>query len=148
MSLQDPVAIYAAQTNLEAQMLRHVLTQSGIEAYASEDLSGVGIWLGGTVPALFNARVWVNRADAERATAILQEHQQRAYDRSSGDAAAPGQTVEAVCEECGKRSDFASSQRGSVQECPSCGAFMDVGDADLIDDALPGDGDEQIQQRD
>jgi hypothetical protein len=39
--------------------------------------------------------------------------------------------VEAVCEECGCRASFPAQERGTVQECPKCGAYLDVGDAEL-----------------
>jgi hypothetical protein len=36
--------------------------------------------------------------------------------------------VEAACEGCGARSTFPGGQRGSVQRCPECGAYLDVPD--------------------
>ena len=37
-------------------------------------------------------------------------------------------TVEAVCEECGKSSQWPASQMGTTQDCPHCHNYMDVPD--------------------
>lgn len=37
-------------------------------------------------------------------------------------------TVTAVCEECGKSSDWPASSMGTTETCPHCDAFMDVPD--------------------
>jgi hypothetical protein len=35
--------------------------------------------------------------------------------------------VDVVCEECGQASTFPPAQRGTVQHCPHCSAYLDVG---------------------
>jgi len=126
MALKDPVAIFTAETNVEAQMVRHLLVSAGIEAYTTEDYSLVGLWMGGTIPNIHQPQVWVDQPDAERAAPLLQEYQDHKADRRLGRETDQG-PVEAVCEECGKATTFPGSQRGSVQDCPHCGAMMDVG---------------------
>ena len=42
----------------------------------------------------------------------------------------PGPPLDIICEECDKSSTFPGSQRGSVQVCSHCGAYMDVEDGD------------------
>ena len=101
-----------------------MLNQAGIEAHVTEDLSVVGLWVGGTVPGIHTPKVWVDQDDAERATAILQEQQQREEAlRQDSESTAD---VEVACEECGQTSTFPAAQRGSVQQCPDCGAYVDV----------------------
>ncbi len=39
-------------------------------------------------------------------------------------------TATAVCEECGKASEWPAADMGSTQECPHCGRYMDVPDPD------------------
>lgn len=39
--------------------------------------------------------------------------------------------VQVTCEECGKASSFPAAQRGTVQDCPHCGASVDV-EADVF----------------
>jgi hypothetical protein len=146
MALQDPVAVYVAKSNTEAQLICHILLQSGIEAFVIEDLSGVGLWIGGTNSAIHDPKIWVDRANVESALPILKEHDRLTAERRSAAATTneedgPSQ-VEAVCEECGGESSFPAAQRGTVQDCPHCGKFMDVGADDQGDDAWAAADDE------
>lgn len=97
--------------------------------------------------------VWVlkpEQAEPARAflaeqTAVLAELREREAKR----AARTG-TVTAVCEECGKPSDWPAAEMGKTQECPHCGLYMDVpdpdenwGDVDFgTEEAEPDDEDE------
>jgi hypothetical protein len=124
MALKDPVAVYTAETSGEARLVRHLLSEAGVEAYTTEDFSQVGLRLG---DADFDRpQVWVDRSDAERAAPILQEFQEHKANPPPSREIDPG-PVEAVCEECGQAATFPGSQRGSVQDCPHCGAMIDVG---------------------
>lgn len=127
MALRDPVAIFTASSNIRAQALCHLLAQSGVEAYVTEDFSLAGLWIGGTIPGIHSPKVWVDRADAERAAAILQQHEQREKELQADPTSAPeADRVQVVCEECGRSVAFPVFQRGSVQTCPMCGAYVDV----------------------
>ncbi len=44
--------------------------------------------------------------------------------------AARSGTVTATCEECGKPSDWPAYAMGTTEECPHCGAYMDIPDPD------------------
>jgi threonine dehydratase len=136
MALIDPVKIYAASSNLEAEMIRRRLLAAGIEAHAGEDVSTVGFSLFGTIAGVFDAGVFVSRPDAVQAMEVIREHERQQAERAGGAA------VEATCEDCGKTSSFAAAQRGTVQNCPHCDAFMDVGEVEL-----PGDPDEGIREK-
>jgi hypothetical protein len=133
MALRDPVAIYNAANNLEAVFVRDALIAGGVEAFVIEDVSQIGTWVGGLVPEIHKPQVWVERADMGRAKPILDDFEERAAQRRGGSAEgdAAGPPIEAVCEECGGRASFPVVQRGSVQHCPHCGAYLDVGDAEL-----------------
>jgi DNA-directed RNA polymerase subunit RPC12/RpoP len=127
MALADPVKVFVASSNIGAEMTCRALQAAGIEASAGEDTSPAGLWMGGTIPGIFDAGVFVSRVDAERATAVIRE-----LDRLEAERAfAQGAEVEAVCEECGKTGRFPAVQRGTVQDCPHCGALIDVGEADM-----------------
>jgi hypothetical protein len=39
-------------------------------------------------------------------------------------------TVTAVCEECGKSSEWPADTMGTTDTCPNCGAYMDIPDPD------------------
>ena len=79
-----------------------------------------------------NAQVFVERADLERAKPVLDEFESRAarhrQGAGDGDAAPP---IEVVCDECGTRSPFSARLKGTVQQCPHCHAYVDVGDDEL-----------------
>jgi hypothetical protein len=127
MGLVDPVKVYVGRSNVEAQMICRLLQSAGVEAFAGEDLSPVGIWWGGTIPGVFDAGVYVSRVNAEQAIAVIRQHERLEAERSSGQ----GMQVQATCDECGKTAAFPATQRGTVQDCPHCGAYLDVGEADL-----------------
>jgi DNA-directed RNA polymerase subunit RPC12/RpoP len=136
MTLEDPVVVYDAANNLEAQMVKLLLVAAGIEAFASEDVSTAGLWMFGMLPEIHKPQVWVSRSDAEAALPILEGYERDVAQRNqvnqqpeSNDESA----VNVVCEECGKSSTFPSVQRGAVQDCPHCGSYVDVGEIDESD---------------
>lgn len=57
--------------------------------------------------------------------------------------------IDAVCESCGKTTQFEDSLKGNVEMCPECGDFLDVGDVDWdeADYAGEGDGEEHSTER-
>jgi len=127
MSFREPFAAYNAATNIDAHLVCDALSAAGIEAYAADDVSPVGVWVGGVVPEIHKPQVWIEKADAERAAPILAEFDRRAAERRRAETTASSdEEIEAVCEECGKPSKFPASQRGTVQTCPHCWSFMDV----------------------
>jgi hypothetical protein len=137
MKLNDPVAVYTALNNFEARFACDALAEAGIEGFASELPSATSTRRAeiGVDPRNFDPpvgmypQVWVSRADADRARPVLEEFARRTAGRR-GDAA-PAENadpVEARCQTCGKPSRFPAEQAGSVQECPHCGEFMDVGE--------------------
>jgi len=132
MALNDPVAAYNAADNIEAQLVCSMLQAAGVEAFAVEDVSRVGTWMGGLLPQVHKPQVWIDCADIERARPILEDYVRRAEERRSVDNAGP--PVDVVCEECGRGSVFPANQKGTVQNCPHCQAFVDVGDEIPFDD--------------
>jgi putative signal transducing protein len=133
MELRDPVVAYDAATNVEAQLVKMLLTEAGIDAFASEDHSTAGLWMFGVMPEIHKPQVWVSSQDHDRAQLLLQEYEQRVAERQQPDQSVEsnaGPAIEVLCEECRKKSSFPSSQKGSVQDCLHCGAYVDVGDGD------------------
>lgn len=130
MALNDPVAAYNAANNVEAQLICNLLNDAGIEAYVTEDVSTVGVWMFGLLPEIHKPQVWVERSDLARVKPLLDEYENQQLQRRQSEEkqrAAGEATVEATCEECGRQSIFPAAQDGSVQDCPHCGAYMDVG---------------------
>jgi hypothetical protein len=144
MALRDPVAVYDAASNLEALLVRDGLIAAGVEAFVVEDVSQVGTWMGGLVPGIHKPQVWVDRADAARAGPILATFEERAAGRrDAGGSASADPPIAVVCEECQAPASFPASQKGSVQQCAVCGAYLDVGEAELPDGWTEADGESE-----
>jgi hypothetical protein len=119
------------------------LTDNGVPAQVM-DLMTLGGFEGLTalLPGI-SARgleVWVeDPSRAPEARRLLAEHD-AARGQREAEAQQQGPT-EVVCEECGGHSLFPASQHGTVQECPLCGAYVDVEGPDEPSAAV-GDDDE------
>ena len=132
MALRDAVAAYNASSNVEAHMICGILVVAGIEAVVVEETPQAGAWgWTGALSEMHKPQVWIERADIERAGPVLADYERRAAERRAADLGTSGITgppIEVLCEECGKRSEFLATQKDSVQSCPHCGAYVDVGD--------------------
>lgn len=136
MDLKNPIAVYNARTNLEAHVITMFLIEAGIDAQATEDHSLVGLWMFGTLPEIHKPQVWVSGADAERARQLLVEHEDRLAERLQGESeGASTAPIDIVCEECQQATSFPPALRGTIQDCPHCGAYVDV---------EPSDGDDEF----
>lgn len=58
--------------------------------------------------------------DSALAAAALQAARRKRAQRSG--------TISAVCEECGRSSDWPASAMGTTENCPHCAAYMDIPD--------------------
>ena len=128
MNLKDPVPAYNGANNLEVHMLQNLLEEAGIEAYAMDDESPVGIWMGGLIPEIHKPQVWIERDDIERARPVLDEYERLIVERGAADMETSTKVapIKVTCEECHKETAFPHAQMGSVQLCPACGAYVDV----------------------
>jgi hypothetical protein len=113
MALQNPVAVYNAAANAEAQVVRSLLVDAGIEAFAVDDVSVVGTWALGLIPEIHKPQVWVDRRHVEQARALIEAYEQRSAEQEHGD------TVD-FCYECGEPVD------SGVSTCPACGQSLDL----------------------
>ena len=132
MALRDPVAIYNAANNVEAMLIREALLSVGIEAHSVDDATPVGAWMFGLIPEIHKPQVWVDRSETLRARQVIDDFEARAAEQRQRSGETPDVSV--VCEECGKTASFPASQLGSVESCPHCGAYVDVGDDVGFDD--------------
>ncbi len=123
MPFRHPFAAYNAASNLEAHLVCGLLEDAGIESAVVEDHSQAGLWLGGTLPEIHKPQVWIDQSDIERARPVLTDYDRRNSERLH---ALSGQSAEAVCDQCGQRSTFPATQRGTVQICAHCRAYVDV----------------------
>jgi hypothetical protein len=128
MALRDPIVIYDAANNAEARFVGDALLAAGIEAFVIEDVIGDLVQL----PGIYKPKVWIERSDIDLAKPVLEEFERtQARRRDTDFEPAPGSAIVAVCEECGERTSFPVRQRGSVQRCGHCGAYVDVGDDEV-----------------
>lgn len=128
MPLQDPIAAYNAESNVDARMAQQFLEAAGIEAYVTEDNSLVGHWMFGNLPEIHKPQVWVERADAEQVAQLLTEYEAPRRKRRVESPTDDFADIPVRCETCGTESTFAAKLRNSVQDCPHCGAVVDVGE--------------------
>jgi predicted nucleic acid-binding Zn-ribbon protein len=130
MAIPKPIAVYNAEHNIEAQLLCDHLERNGVEAHATLDESVVGMWAFGRLPEIHKTQVWVDQSNVELAAELLAEYERQRSRRHSRPVADQNAdtTVGVLCEECGKKTLFPVSKRGTVQDCEHCGAYVDVED--------------------
>jgi Zn finger protein HypA/HybF involved in hydrogenase expression len=108
------------------------------------------MYIGGLLPAIHNPQVWIDRTDIERARPILTAYEQKKEQGLAVESGAIGigqQPVEVVCEECDRTAQFPAVQGGTVQNCPHCGAFIDVGDDAEFEGWEEADGDGNVEPK-
>jgi hypothetical protein len=72
--------------------------------------------------------VWVvNPEDAAKARDLIAENEEIVSASAPPDDET---TILAFCEECGRSSEFPGNCRGTIQDCPHCGRYMDVEEDD------------------
>ena len=126
MELKEPVVVYTAPTNLEAHVVVSMLTANDVPAYAIEDQSGASLWMFGTITQFHKPKVYVDKSNMEVALQLVRQFEDLQQKRRK-----PGTGAEQVavrCEECGASTMFPASQSGTVQDCPKCYAYVDVGE--------------------
>jgi hypothetical protein len=139
--LTDPVTAYVAATNLEAQLIKVLLQEAGIEAHVSEDHSTAGLWMFARLPEVHRPQIWVSKGELDRARLLLTDFEARAVEReklSQAATEASGSTIDIVCEECHQKASFTVSQLGTIQDCPHCGAYVDVEGTEQTDEYWHG----------
>lgn len=127
MALKDPIAAYHAANDVEAHMLCDLLIERGIEAHVIEDNSAGELFSLGALSEIHRPQIWIERTDIERAKPVLDEFEQSLKSHSNKDATVVGTPIEVTCDECGEKTKFPGDLHGTVQECPKCTAYLDVG---------------------
>jgi hypothetical protein len=128
---RDPKCIYVANSPGEADVVAVWLEEQGFPSRVM-NMSTLGGLPGLTPfsPLAIGAggiEVWVlDEVRAPQAKQLLDEHSETLAKHTA--ALQHGAPIQVNCEECGQSSEFPAKERGSVQECPHCGAYLDVGD--------------------
>jgi hypothetical protein len=128
VGLQNPVAIYTAESNLESALICDLLTEKGFTWHVTGDAAQFVGGIDGLLPWTHKPQIWVERANAEEVRPLIAELDRQfaaRRSRSDGDA-----TVDVVCEECNTISTYPTSRRGYVETCAHGGAYVDVGEPD------------------
>ena len=133
MELHDPVAIYTAASDLEAYEIVELLQGAEIPAQVIEDMN----LFDGLNPPVHAAKVWVSSRDLERATAVTRGYEARIQQRelvSHVPVDLQSEWIDARCDKCGTVTRYAPIQKGTVENCPKCYAFIDIGSDVEFDD--------------
>ena len=116
--MADAVILYLAANDIPAE----IAPAAPIESSA---LTGMAD-LSEEFPALVNDP---NKAEDARALLARAETMPAVRAAAEKRAARTG-TVNAVCADCGKASDWPATAMGTTEVCPHCGGYMDVPDPD------------------
>lgn len=145
MISRDPSCIFVAKDQGQATVVVNWLEHQGIHVQVMDTLTrggldGLTAW---TAVSARGIEVWaVNLDDAEQARSLIVE-----YEETLDDLLAKKQSAGPVstrCDLCGYASTFEGDQRGTVQNCPHCGNYLDVPDDDACDDAIDDTFDDAV----
>jgi hypothetical protein len=135
MAEGNPLTVFVAENSDLADAVLKLLGSAGIEAEAaspppkaeSEPITGITELV---TSDEIEIRV-TNLKQVEAAKELLTSAVNAAALREVRDKRANRTgTVSAVCEDCGKSSEWPASDMGTTENCPHCGAFMDIPDPD------------------
>ena len=142
MPYRDPRCVFVASSFNQADVVAAWLQGHGIatEVMNRETMGGL---VSPVLMGVTGVEVWVmDPAFAPEGIRLLGEHALELRVQKPD-----GPPVEVACEECGKTSTFPAEERGSVQNCPHCGAYLDVEPADdaeqLQGPTGPGEGEDE-----
>ena len=122
----DQNCVHRAASVEEADIVVAWLGEEGINAFV-KNRHAIGTLYTPIAIAPKGVEVCVfDEQQAARAIILLANHVEKMRRRSL--TAPTGKVSRAVCEECGRPTDFPSELLGSVQTCPHCRANMDVAD--------------------
>ena len=124
--IHDLICVYRARNVEEADVLVAWLDEHGIESLV-KDREAALTMATSLIVAPAGIEVCVSEeAKAAEARALIEQRMEELRRAREADEQRP--PIEAVCEECGQSGTFPYPQRGSVQSCKNCGAYMDVPD--------------------
>jgi membrane protease YdiL (CAAX protease family) len=121
--VENLVAVATFTLPAEAETSKLLLEQEGIRVFLADDNLVRTNWF--LANAVGGAKLQVAASDAERAAKILEDYE---ASKKQPRAKTGNESVTFACQECGDRITFPADRCGHVENCPSCGAYVDVPD--------------------
>ena len=125
---KDKRCVFVADTQAAAQGTALWLESQGIEIHLVDKTTlgfSHGVSFASNDPAADGWQIWVkDLTQVELARELLHEREEAKRQKSELG------TIEATCEECGATQSFDGRFRGTIQNCPQCGRYLDVPGAD------------------
>jgi hypothetical protein len=134
MADEHPLTVFAAENAQVAEAVIKLLAGSGIaaEVYSPPPQTESSPLTGTTMSTPDELEIRVTNPtqlkeakelmDSAVASAALRAIREKRANRTG--------TVTAVCEDCGKSSEWPASAMGTTETCPHCGSYMDIPDPD------------------
>ena len=120
--------VWVADSQAMASVMAHWLDQEGVRTKVLDKTNlgiSYGINFSKSDPHDHGWQVWVvDSEDLSKAKKMVSRRTNDILDRKLRMAMLG--PVDGRCESCGQESSFEGAQRGSVQKCPRCGAYLDV----------------------
>jgi len=138
MSTHDPSCVFVTGDRTAAQLIVQWLQEQEINAEVQTHLpesDGVGLTPMSDADMRGRQEIHITELDrAEEIRELILQNQEELIERAQAIETAPQQDVLVTCETCGNTAVFAAEYQGTVQDCPHCGAYLDVpGGADEFD---------------
>ncbi len=127
---RDARCVYIGDNFAQAEVVALWLSEQGVPAKVMNGATMGGLdgltWMSSSGVSPRGVEVWVsNDAQIAQAKELVTEHQAVLDLKALRTADAP-ETIEVVCEDCGRSTKFSGKESGSVQNCVHCGAYMDL----------------------
>jgi hypothetical protein len=133
MIYRDPKCVFVGNDSASANLILGLLEGAGFPAQVMNEATLGGFeGVTGLVPGFSHKglEVWVTNPDhAEPAKKFIEEEMKAAEVERQKRATRTG-TVTAVCEDCGKSSEWPAAVMGTTEICPHCSGYMDIPDPD------------------
>ena len=130
MSTHDPSCVFVTGDRAAAKLIVDWLKERGVAAVVQTHMpESDGVGLTPISDADMRARQEIHITEVDRADEIrdlILEHQEELIERAQTIESAPPQDVLVTCEACGQTAVYAAEYQGTVQDCPHCGAYLDV----------------------
>ncbi|MCA8982327.1 MAG: hypothetical protein KDA76_01090 [Planctomycetaceae bacterium] len=130
MSTHDPNCVYVTNDLREAELIVVWLRQQGLEAEIQTHLKeSDGVGLGVYNNSDMWSRLEIHIKDLERVEEVrelISQNEEELLQPVREIEAAPLEDILVACEACGNTALFPSEMQGTVQDCPHCGAYLDV----------------------